>query len=163
MSTFVLRTAEGRRVVRDGRTVREALAAGEPGPPVTDLVALSPVTTPCRVVAQTVNYRSHARDSGFTGEVPPAFFRRASGSVSGPGGAIARPSHADFLDHEAELGLVMGALPPVGTVVAERDVRLTKTRFYASTRASRTPRSHRPARTRSYWSRRTSPISSICG
>ncbi|MFM9629208.1 MULTISPECIES: fumarylacetoacetate hydrolase family protein [Streptomyces] len=169
MSTNVLRTAEGWWVVREQRAVhvdtkavttaelladreavREAAASAEPGTPVAGLVALSPVTTPCRVVAQMVNYRSHARDSGFTGEIPPAFFRKASGSVSGPQDAIVRPGHVRFLDYEVELGLVMGAPLPVGTVVTEqdlpsyvaglvvtddvsaRDVQLTKTQFYES-------------------------------
>jgi 2-keto-4-pentenoate hydratase/2-oxohepta-3-ene-1,7-dioic acid hydratase in catechol pathway len=177
MSTNVLRTADGWWVVRGERAVpvdtearttaeliadRDAVreaeraaegegdAGGEPGTPVADLVALSPVTTPCRVVAQMVNYRSHARDSGFTGDIPPAFFRKASGSVSGPGEPIVRPSHVRFLDYEIELGLVMGAPLPVGTVVEERDlpsyvaglvitndvsareVQLTKTQFYES-------------------------------
>ncbi|MEU8862369.1 fumarylacetoacetate hydrolase family protein [Streptomyces umbrinus] len=173
MSTNVLRTADGWWVVRDTRavrietkavttadlladlaavreTVREAAASGDTGTAVADLVALSPVTTPCRVVAQMVNYRSHARDSGFTGDIPPTFFRKASGSVSGPGEAIVRPSHVQFLDYEIELGLVMGASLPVGTVVTEqdlpsyvaglvvtndvsaRDVQLTKTQFYES-------------------------------
>jgi 2-keto-4-pentenoate hydratase/2-oxohepta-3-ene-1,7-dioic acid hydratase in catechol pathway len=113
-------------------------------------VALPPVTTPCRVVAQMVNYRSHARDSGFTGDIPPTFFRKASGSVSGPHDSIVRPAHVKFLDYEVELGLVMGAPLPVGTVVEERDlphyvaglvltndvsardVQLTKTQFYES-------------------------------
>ncbi|MEU6201014.1 fumarylacetoacetate hydrolase family protein [Streptomyces sp. NPDC047061] len=169
MSTNILRTADGWWAVRDTRAVRidtkavttaelladraavrEAATSGEAGTPVADLVALSPVTTPCRVVAQMVNYRSHARDSGFTGDVPPAFFRKASGSVSGPDQAIVRPSHVRFLDYEVELGLVMGAPVPVGTVVEERDlpsyvaglvitndvsardVQLTKTQFYES-------------------------------
>ncbi|WP_326727845.1 fumarylacetoacetate hydrolase family protein [Streptomyces phaeochromogenes] len=177
MSTNVLRTADGWWVVRDTRavrietkavttaelladlaavretvreTIREEAASGDTGTAVADLVALSPVTTPCRVVAQMVNYRSHARDSGFTGDIPPAFFRKASGSVSGPGEAIVRPSHVKFLDYEIELGLVMGAPLPVGTVVTEqdlpsyvaglvvtndvsaRDVQLTKTQFYES-------------------------------
>ncbi|MFJ7065796.1 fumarylacetoacetate hydrolase family protein [Streptomyces sp. NPDC101115] len=169
MSTNVLRTADGWWVVRGDRAVpvdtkaattaeliadraavREAALSGEAGTPVADLVVLSPVTTPCRVVAQMVNYRSHARDSGFTGDIPPAFFRKASGSVSGPGEAIVRPSHVKFLDYEIELGLVMGAPLPVGTVVEERDlpsyvaglvitndvsareVQLTKTQFYES-------------------------------
>ncbi|MGI5380373.1 fumarylacetoacetate hydrolase family protein [Streptomyces sp. CA-251387] len=169
MSTDVLRTADGWWVVRgdhavpvdtkaattaellaDRDAVREAALSGEAGTPVADLVALSPVTTPCRVVAQMVNYRSHARDSGFKGEIPPAFFRKASGSVSGPGDAVVRPSHVKFLDYEIELGLVMGAPLPIGTVVEERDlpsyvaalvitndisareVQLTKTQFYES-------------------------------
>ncbi|MFI1004418.1 fumarylacetoacetate hydrolase family protein [Streptomyces galbus] len=169
MSTHVLRTADGWWVVRGDRAVpvetgagttaelvadraavRAAADSGEPGTPVAGLVALSPVTTPCRVVAQMVNYRSHARDSGFTGDVPPAFFRKASGSVSGPGEAVVRPAHVQFLDYEVELGLVMGASLPVGTVVrgedlpsyvaglvltndvSAREVQLTKTQFYES-------------------------------
>ncbi|MEV4453777.1 fumarylacetoacetate hydrolase family protein [Streptomyces mirabilis] len=169
MSTNVLRTTDGWWVVRDDRAVRidtkavttaelladrdavrEAADSGDPGTPVADLVALSPVTTPCRVVAQMVNYRSHAKDSGFTGDIPPAFFRKASGSVSGPQESIVQPRHVKFLDYEIELGLVMGASLPVGTVVEEgdlpayvaglvitndvsaRDVQLTKTQFYES-------------------------------
>ncbi|GAA2491013.1 fumarylacetoacetate hydrolase family protein [Streptomyces longisporus] len=169
MSINVLRTADGWWVIRGDRAVpvdtlalttaelladraavREAAASEAPGTPVADLAALSPVTTPCRVVAQMVNYRSHARDSGFTGDIPPAFFRKASGSVSGPGEAIVRPPHVKFLDYEVELGLVLGAPLPVGTVVEERDlpayvaglvitndvsardVQLTKTQFYES-------------------------------
>ncbi|MER6082655.1 fumarylacetoacetate hydrolase family protein [Streptomyces sp. NPDC001833] len=169
MGTNVLRTADGWWALRDARAVRidtkavttaeliadrdavrEAAASGEPGTPAVDLVALSPVTTPCRVVAQMVNYRSHARDSGFDDDIPPAFFRKASGSVSGPGDAVVRPAHVKFLDYEIELGLVMGAPLPIGTVVEERDlpsyvaglvitndisardVQLTKTQFYES-------------------------------
>ncbi|HEY8981563.1 MAG TPA: fumarylacetoacetate hydrolase family protein [Streptomyces sp.] len=147
VDTKAVTTAE---LLADRAAVDEAASCGEPGTPVADLVALSPVTTPCRVVAQMVNYRSHARDSGFTGDIPPAFFRKASGSVSGPGDSIVRPSHVKFLDYEIELGLVMGASLPVGTVVEERDlpsyvaglvitndvsareVQLTKTQFYES-------------------------------
>ncbi|MGW0600243.1 fumarylacetoacetate hydrolase family protein [Streptomyces sp. NPDC002776] len=169
MSTNVLRTTAGWWVVRDDRAlrvataaattaeliadrqaVREAARSADTGTPVADLVALSPVTTPCRVVAQMVNYRSHARDSGFTGDIPPTFFRKASGSVSGPGDAVVRPSHVRLLDYEIELGLVMGATLPIGTTVEERDlpscvaglvvtndvsardVQLTKTQFYES-------------------------------
>ncbi|MEV8532660.1 fumarylacetoacetate hydrolase family protein [Streptomyces sp. NPDC051211] len=169
MSTNVLRTADGWWVVRGARAVRiatkavttaelladraavgEAAVSDEAGIPVAGLVTLSPVTTPCRVVAQMVNYRSHARDSGFTGDIPATFFRKASGSVSGPGDSIVRPAHVKFLDYEIELGLVMGAPLPVGTVVEERDlpayvaglvitndvsareVQLTKTQFYES-------------------------------
>ncbi|WP_328980036.1 fumarylacetoacetate hydrolase family protein [Streptomyces canus] len=169
MSTNALRTAEGwwvvlgdravpvdtkavttAELIADRDAVQEAALSRAAGTPVAELIALSPVTTPCRVVAQMVNYRSHARDSGFTGDIPPAFFRKASGSVSGPGESVVRPEHVKFLDYEIELGLVMGAPLPVGTVVEERDlpsyvaglvitndvsardVQLTKTQFYES-------------------------------
>ncbi|MFE6487674.1 fumarylacetoacetate hydrolase family protein, partial [Streptomyces sp. NPDC057757] len=138
MSTNVLRTADGwwvvlgdravlvdtkavttAELIADRAAVREAALSGKATTPVADLVALTPVTTPCRVVAQMVNYRSHARDSGFTGDIPPAFFRKASGSVSGPRDSIVRPANVRFLDYEIELGLVMGARLSVGTVVEE--------------------------------------------
>ncbi|MYV39962.1 fumarylacetoacetase [Streptomyces sp. SID1328] len=145
--TKAVTTAE---LLADRAAVREAATSTDTGTPVVDLVALPPVTTPCRVVAQMVNYRSHAKDSGFTGDIPPTFFRKASGSVSGPHDTIVRPAHVKFLDYEVELGLVMGAPLPVGTVVEEqdlshyvaglvltndvsaRDVQLTKTQFYES-------------------------------
>lgn len=115
------------------------------------LEAVSPVTTPCRVVAQMVNYRSHARDSGFDpDQVPPTFFRKASGSVTGPRDTIVRPEHVRLLDYEVELGLVLGAPLAVGTTVTDadlpryvaglvitndvsaRDVQLPKGQFYES-------------------------------
>ncbi|MFE1171888.1 fumarylacetoacetate hydrolase family protein [Streptomyces sp. NPDC058773] len=169
MSTNILRTADGWWVVRGDRAVPvptkavttaeiladrtavgEAARSPEEGVPVAELTPLSPVTNPCRVVAQMVNYRSHARDSGFTGAIPPTFFRKASASLSGPEDAIVRPAHVKLLDYEVELGLVIGAPLPVGTVVGEeglpafvaglvvandvsaRDVQLTKTQFYES-------------------------------
>jgi 2-keto-4-pentenoate hydratase/2-oxohepta-3-ene-1,7-dioic acid hydratase in catechol pathway len=110
---------------------------------------LSPVTAPARVVAQAVNYRSHAIDSGFDPDtVPPAFFRKASHSITGPAGDIIRPGGVGFLDYEVELGLVIGADLPVGTTVTEADlgryvaalvvaddvsarqIQLVKTQFY---------------------------------
>ncbi|MHB9856732.1 fumarylacetoacetate hydrolase family protein [Streptomyces sp. YIM S03343] len=138
------RSAVRRAAARAAADPDTGLSAGE-----TEL--LSPVTTPCRVVAQMVNYRSHATDSGFDPDtVPPAFFRKASGSVSGPYQTIVRPPHVRFLDYEVELGLVMGADLPLGAEVTDatlagyvtalvvaddvsaRDLQLPKTQFYES-------------------------------
>ena len=115
------------------------------------LPLLAPVTAPARVVAQMVNYRSHARDSGMDPDrVPPTFFRKTSHSLAGPTGDIIRPDRVQFLDYEIELGLVIGSELPVGTSVADRDlatyvgalvvandvsarqIQLTKTQFYES-------------------------------
>ena len=123
---------------------QDAVSAGS-------LDLLSPVTAPARVVAQAVNYRSHAIDSGFDPDtVPAAFFRKASHSITGPGGDIIRPAGVEFLDYEVELGLVIGADMPVGTTVTEEDlsryvaalvvandvsarqIQLVKTQFYES-------------------------------
>jgi 2-keto-4-pentenoate hydratase/2-oxohepta-3-ene-1,7-dioic acid hydratase in catechol pathway len=81
--------------------------------PAGSLDLLSPVTAPVRVVAQAVNYRSHAADSGFDPDrVPAASFRKASRSVTGPTGDIIRPAGVGFLDYEVELGLVIRACRP---------------------------------------------------
>jgi 2-keto-4-pentenoate hydratase/2-oxohepta-3-ene-1,7-dioic acid hydratase in catechol pathway len=119
--------------------------------PVDSLDLLSPVTAPARVVAQMVNYRSHAVDSGMDPDrVPPAFFRKTSHSITGPTGDIIRPAGVEFLDYEVELGLVIGRDLPVGTTVTDvdlpeyvaalvvandvsaRQIQLTRTQFYES-------------------------------
>jgi 2-keto-4-pentenoate hydratase/2-oxohepta-3-ene-1,7-dioic acid hydratase in catechol pathway len=128
-----------------------AAAAPQDAVPAESVELLSPVTAPARVVAQAVNYRSHAADSGFDPDtVPPAFFRKASHSITGPAGDIIRPDGVGFLDYEVELGLVIGTDLPVGTTVTEenlarcvaalvvandvsaRQVQLVKTQFYES-------------------------------
>ena len=126
-------------------------AAPRDAVPAESLDLLSPVTAPARVVAQAVNYRSHAADSGFDPDtVPAAFFRKASHSITGPAGDIIRPDGVGFLDYEVELGLVIGADLPVGTTVTDADlaryvaalvvaddvsarqIQLVKTQFYES-------------------------------
>ncbi len=119
--------------------------------PVESLELLSPVTTPCRVVAQATNYASHVRDVGRDpAKTPLTFFRKASGSVAGPFDDIVKPPHVQLLDYELEIGLLIGRELPVGTEVTEanlaefvsgllvtndvsaRDVQLTKAQFYES-------------------------------
>lgn len=117
--------------------------------PVDDLRLLSPVTAPCRVVAQMTNYASHAQDAGMNPQrVPLTFFRKTSGSISGPHEDVVRPGHVRLLDYEVEIGLVLGRTMPVGTQVTEenlgeyvaglvvandvsaRDIQLPQTQFY---------------------------------
>jgi len=128
-----------------------AAAAPRDAVPAESVDLLSPVTAPARVVAQAVNYRSHAIDSGFDpGTVPSAFFRKASHSITGPAGDLIRPDGVGFLDYEVELGLVIGADLPAGTTVTDADlaryvaalvvandvsarqIQLVKTQFYES-------------------------------
>ena len=171
MSARLARTADGWWVVTPAGLVRLGLAAATTAGLLADRAVLqeaidtaqataatadsvdllSPVTAPARVVAQAVNYRSHAVDSGFDPDtVPPAFFRKASHSITGPAGDIIRPDGVGFLDYEVELGLVIGTDMPVGTTVTEenltryvaalvvaddvsaRQIQLVKTQFYES-------------------------------
>jgi 2-keto-4-pentenoate hydratase/2-oxohepta-3-ene-1,7-dioic acid hydratase in catechol pathway len=131
------------------RAAIDAAARSGDTVPVESLELVSPVTAPCRVVAQMANFASHAKDVGMDPKaVPLAFFRKASGSISGPTDDIVKPDHVRLLDYEVEIGLVIGRELPVGAVVTEstltdfvagivvtndvsaRDVQLTKTQFY---------------------------------
>ena len=169
MSITILRSTDGwwvrnahgaARIDTDATTSGELLADPEQieaaraskqtvDPATLDLV--SPVTAPCRVVAQMTNFASHVKDAGLNPEtIPMTFFRKTSGSISGPFDDIVRPGHVRCLDYEVEIGLVIGRELPVGTqVTAEnwtsfvaglvvtndvsaRDVQLPKTQFFES-------------------------------
>ena len=169
MSTSVFRTADGwwvatpagaARIATDARTTAELLAeraavaaAGNSTDtvPVESLALVSPVTVPCRVVAQATNYASHVRDVGMNpDQTQLTFFRKASGSICGPYDDIIRPAHVKLLDYELEIGLVIGRELPVGTAittdnwkdyvaalivtndVSARDVQLSKVQFFES-------------------------------
>jgi len=131
------------------RTAVEAAAHNAHTVRIDSLRLISPVTAPCRVVAQMTNFASHVKGAGMDPKtVPLTFFRKTSGSISGPFDKIIKPPHVKLLDYEVEIGLVLGRDIPVGTEITEsnladfiaglvvtndvsaRDVQLTKTQFY---------------------------------
>jgi 2-keto-4-pentenoate hydratase/2-oxohepta-3-ene-1,7-dioic acid hydratase in catechol pathway len=77
--------------------------------PVADVHVMSPVTTPCRVMCQGVNYREHAIESGMDPDARTfnLFFDKTDASVTGPHDDVVRPAHVRLLDFEIELALVM--------------------------------------------------------
>jgi 2-keto-4-pentenoate hydratase/2-oxohepta-3-ene-1,7-dioic acid hydratase in catechol pathway len=136
-------------LVADRAAVAAALDRQASAVPVERLSLISPVTAPCRVVAQMTNYASHVTDTGGNPDtVPLTFFRKSSGSLTGPSSEIVRPAHVRLLDYEVEIGLVIGTELPVGALVAEddlegliaglvvtndvsaRDIQLPQTQFY---------------------------------
>lgn len=168
MSTTILRTADrwwvrgttgaipvDTRAATTGelladRTALEAAAAGGSGAvDVATLDLVSPVTRPCRVIAQMTNYASHVKDAGMDpATIPLTFFRKSSASISGPFDTIVKPDHVRFLDYEVEIGLVVGRDIAAGTTisgtdpsefvaglvitndVSARDIQLPQTQFY---------------------------------
>src|ERR1700756_4000437 len=133
------------------RVAIEAAASGAEADSVDvdTLHLLSPLTTPCRVIAQMTNFESHVTDAGMDPKtIPLTFFRKSSASISGPFDDIVKPAHVRFLDYEVEIGLVIGRDIPVGTTISEgnltdyiaglvvtndvsaRDVQLPQTQFY---------------------------------
>ncbi|SOJ55647.1 Ureidoglycolate lyase [Mycobacterium simulans] len=117
--------------------------------PLASLNLISPVTRPCRVVAQMTNFESHVKDAGMDPtSIPLTFFRKASASISGPFDDVVKPGHVQLLDYEVEIGLVIGRSIPVGTTISDatlpdfiaglvvandvsaRDIQLPQTQFY---------------------------------
>jgi 2-keto-4-pentenoate hydratase/2-oxohepta-3-ene-1,7-dioic acid hydratase in catechol pathway len=142
-------TAATTRELLADRAAIDAAAHSTDTVPVDGLQLLSPVTTPCRVVAQMTNFVSHVKDAGMDPKsIPLTFFRKASASISGPFDDIVKPDHVKFLDYEVEIGLVIGQDIPVGTTISEsnladyiaglvvtndvsaRDIQLPQTQFY---------------------------------
>lgn len=72
---------------------------------------LSPVTAPCNIVCQGLNYGTHRAEAGTSAEKAPfnLLFMKAPSSLSGPNDDIVRPRGVRLLDYELELGLIIGA------------------------------------------------------
>lgn len=131
------------------RAAIESAVAGTDTVAVESLDLISPVTRPCRVVAQMTNFESHVRDAGMDpASIPLTFFRKASASISGPFADIVKPAHVQLLDYEVEIGLVIGRPIAVGASITDanlaefiaalvvtndvsaRDIQLPQTQFY---------------------------------
>jgi 2-keto-4-pentenoate hydratase/2-oxohepta-3-ene-1,7-dioic acid hydratase in catechol pathway len=70
---------------------------------------LAPVQ-PSKIVCVGLNYRDHAAEQNKPLPPEPLLFIKPSTSVIGPGAAIEAPLWAGRVDHEAELGVVIGRM-----------------------------------------------------
>jgi 2-keto-4-pentenoate hydratase/2-oxohepta-3-ene-1,7-dioic acid hydratase in catechol pathway len=68
---------------------------------------LAPVA-PSKIVAVGLNYRDHAAEQGKPLPEEPLIFLKPSTAVVGPGDPIRLPPGAGRVDHEAEMGVVIG-------------------------------------------------------
>lgn len=75
--------------------------------PVAEAVLAAPVT-PSKVVCVGRNYRAHAAEMGNQMPVEPMLFLKPPSSVIGPGESIVLPRQSERIEHEAELGVVIG-------------------------------------------------------
>ena len=80
--------------------------AGAPVP-LESVRLLAPVV-PSKVVGIGSNYRDHAAEMGRALPEVPKVFLKPSSSVIGPGDPIELPPSSARVDHEAELGVVIG-------------------------------------------------------
>jgi 2-keto-4-pentenoate hydratase/2-oxohepta-3-ene-1,7-dioic acid hydratase in catechol pathway len=77
--------------------------------PLSSVKLLGPVL-PSKVVCIGKNYADHVAEMGGAAPADPVVFLKPSTSVIGPGDPIALPRNSDRVDHEAELGIVIGRL-----------------------------------------------------
>jgi 2-keto-4-pentenoate hydratase/2-oxohepta-3-ene-1,7-dioic acid hydratase in catechol pathway len=110
----LFRTDAGYLVERDGElraVAGDIFEHWSPGDrveaPLASLPLLAPVV-PGKIVAVALNYRAHAAEQGKPLPSEPLFFIKPSTAVVGPGDAIRLPAGVGRVDHEAEVGLVIG-------------------------------------------------------
>ena len=112
------------RVTQDGETFVAVERGGElrraGGDPFTSLSVGAPVrgglagvtlrapVTPSKIVCVGLNYKDHAAEQGKTLPAEPLLFIKPSSAVIGPGDPIRIPPGVGRVDHEAELGIVIG-------------------------------------------------------
>ena len=135
---------EGAALARSGRGLTsETLALGE-------VEVLCPITPDRQFLCQAINYFSHMKESGFDPAKNPfnIFFTKAPSCLAPAATDIVSPAHVEFLDYEAEIGLVfasdvsgpvnvtatnlhehVGALVAVNDISA-RDIQLPEMQFY---------------------------------
>jgi 2-keto-4-pentenoate hydratase/2-oxohepta-3-ene-1,7-dioic acid hydratase in catechol pathway len=98
----------------DGERLR--LLAGDPFSGTNDLdlvvdkegARLLPPVVPSKIVAIGLNYKDHAAERGKPLPAEPLLFLKPPSAVIGPGDTIRRPAWAGRVDHEAEMGIVIG-------------------------------------------------------
>ena len=83
--------------------------------------SLLPPVRPSKIVCVGRNYREHAEELGHEVPKEPLIFLKATSSLLPPGGTVRRPKISERVDHEGELGVVIGKTcyqPP-----ADADIR----------------------------------------
>jgi 2-keto-4-pentenoate hydratase/2-oxohepta-3-ene-1,7-dioic acid hydratase in catechol pathway len=95
---------------------RLRLLTGDPFAGTTDTAATVPRDSarllapaqPSKIVAIGLNYKDHAQERGKALPAEPLMFLKPPSAVIGPGETIRRPGWAGRVDHEAEMGIVIG-------------------------------------------------------
>jgi len=83
--------------------------------PLEQAVLLAPVR-PSKIVCIGRNYREHAAELGHDVPTEPLIFLKATSALLAPGAVVRRPKISQRVDHEGELGVIIGKTcyqPPV--------------------------------------------------
>ena len=74
-----------------------------------DATLNAPIVDPQKIICLGLNYRDHAEETGQEIPTAPMWFAKFANSLSGGGQDIVLPAaHAEYVDYEAELALVIG-------------------------------------------------------
>ena len=84
------------------------LAQHTPATPIDRLELLSPVANPSKIIGAPMNYRAGQDEAAIANAMSIGLFLKANGSLSGPGEGIALRMMERQIDHEIELGVVIG-------------------------------------------------------
>jgi 2-keto-4-pentenoate hydratase/2-oxohepta-3-ene-1,7-dioic acid hydratase in catechol pathway len=101
-------------IERDGvlrEVTGDIFGAYQVGAPIAGGLAgatLLPPVRPSKIVCVGFNYKDHAAEIGSALPSEPLLFLKPPSAVIGPGAAIALPPGVGRVDHEAELGVVIG-------------------------------------------------------
>jgi 2-keto-4-pentenoate hydratase/2-oxohepta-3-ene-1,7-dioic acid hydratase in catechol pathway len=63
---------------------------------------------PSKIVCIGRNYAGHAKELGHEVPKEPLLFLKAPSAIVGPGGAVVLPKESERVEHEAELGVIVG-------------------------------------------------------
>ena len=98
---------EGEGVIPLQGALFGALTEAGPARSAAGLRLLTPVV-PGKIVGVGSNYKKHAEEMGKAVPPVPKIFLKPASAVVGPDEAIRRPAASTRVDHEAELGVVIG-------------------------------------------------------
>jgi 2-keto-4-pentenoate hydratase/2-oxohepta-3-ene-1,7-dioic acid hydratase in catechol pathway len=86
----------------------ESLRTRRIEPIALDEAVLLPPVRPSKIVCIGRNYREHAAELGHEVPVEPLLFLKATSALLAPSGTVRRPRISERVDHEGELGVVIG-------------------------------------------------------
>src|ERR1043165_691754 len=110
----LFRVEQGYVIERDGALfelvgdVFGRYSAGTPIPGGVDALRLLPPVRPSKIVCVGLNYKDHAAEQGKALPAGPRLVIKPLSAVIGPGDPIRLPPGVGRIDHEAEVGVVIG-------------------------------------------------------
>jgi 2-keto-4-pentenoate hydratase/2-oxohepta-3-ene-1,7-dioic acid hydratase in catechol pathway len=105
-------TVRGLLEALDSDALRELAARAEDVEervPLADATLCAPIPDAHKIICLGLNYRDHAEETGQEIPAAPMWFAKFANSLTGSGQPVVLPAaHAEYVDYEAELALVVG-------------------------------------------------------